>query len=130
MKNSIKPCIALVLCTLALSQWCALLVGGGAGAGAVAYAKGEYRTAYAAPYDKVWNAVLQALRDQQMEVTDRFRDRQQGQIQARKRDGKTLTIKVEDVGEGVSAVKIRVGTMGDEAESKLLERQIAHNLGL
>jgi hypothetical protein len=113
---------------------CGALVAGGAGAavggGAVAYVRGESQATYPASLDRTWGATLRALQDTNLKVTETQRDGTQGAIEAMRADETPVTINLEQAGPGTTAVKIRVGYLGDEESSKALHTRIASHLGV
>jgi uncharacterized lipoprotein len=127
--------LILVLCGASLLlQGCGALLAGGAGAaaggGAVAYVRGEAQSTYPASFDRTWNATMSALQDANMQVKDIERDGTKGTIKAAAADDKSVTVGVEQAGPGTTAVKVRIGTFGDEEASTALHRRIASRLGV
>lgn len=131
MKTTRIAILGLAVLALAVQGCVAAALGGAAaGAGAVAYQKGEYQGVYRAPLDRTATAAVTAL--QQLDLTV---DRQeqvapdQTQIEARKPDGTKITVALTPSGGDTTIAKIRVGTLGDEGLSRMIDRRIADNLG-
>jgi uncharacterized lipoprotein len=100
--------------------------GAAAGVGAYKYVEGEASQVHAGSYDQVWNGSLNALRQMNMTVVDTKRDALGGEIKARRAaDNKDVTVKVEPVDRDSTRVKVRVGTIGDEEESRLIHQRIS-----
>ena len=109
-----------------------LAVGAGAaaGAGTVAYIKGELQTNYASPLDETWQAALSALQDLGYRIISSQKDGTEGEIEARRIGGDKVRVGLSVSGPETTLVKIRVGVFGDEAVSRTIERKIASGLGL
>ena len=101
----------------------ALLVGGGAGAGTVAYIKGELKSTEEAPLDKTWQAALTAVEDLEFIVTSKEKDAFSGKLIAHKANDKKVEIYFQKATENTTNLRIRVGVFGDETLSlMILER--------
>jgi uncharacterized protein YceK len=111
--------VVLLTITLALGSGCAaVVVGAAAGAGAVIYSNGELRSDEATGFDKAWDASLAAMHDLNYAVVEREKGPVDAKLVARAYGDKKITVKVEKVTGTVSKIKIRVGTFGDEVQSK------------
>ena len=126
--------VSLVLLTGWLLQGCVALVaagaGAGAGAGALAYVRGELQTTYPAALDRTWDTVLGALNELAIPVKSARKDALGGSIEATRADGTAVRIALESAGPGATAVRIRVGMLGDEEASKAIHRKISERLGM
>ncbi|NGO39696.1 DUF3568 family protein [Limisphaera ngatamarikiensis] len=121
---------ALLLVALASSGCVALLVGGAAaaGAGTVAYVRGELQSTLDAPFDRAWTATVRALGDLGMPVTAQEKDGLSGRITARAAGDRKVTVQLRKVSGTATEVRIRVGTWGDEGASRQILEQIQHRL--
>jgi hypothetical protein len=126
----------VMLCVLVflsfILEGCVLLAigtGAAAGAGAVAYLKGELQTTYATPLDQTYQATQDALGDLDYRILSTQKDRTEGEIEAKRVGGDSVKVKLSVPGEGTTLVKIRVGIFGDEAASRTIERKISSRLG-
>lgn len=121
---------ALLLVALASSGCVALLVGGAAaaGAGTVAYVRGELQSTLDAPFDRAWTATVRALGDLGMPVTAQEKDGLSGRITARAAGDRKVTVQLRKVSGTATEVRIRVGTWGDEAASRQILEQIQRRL--
>jgi hypothetical protein len=126
----------VMLCVLVflsfILEGCVLLAigtGAAAGAGAVAYVKGELQTTYAAPLDQTYQATLDALEDLDYRILSTEKDGTEGEIEAKRVGGDSVKVKLSVSGRGTTLVKIRVGFFGDEAVSRTIERKIGSRLG-
>lgn len=121
--------IILALVALAaLLQGCAALVAGGAGAGAVAYVKGEYRITYDAPLEKTWDATFQALKQMDITVYNSVKAGKEPRIEGTRKDGTNVRVAFETPSAEKTTVKIRVGKFGDEEASRAIDRRIYEEL--
>lgn len=118
---------ALVLAT-SLMTGCVALIAGGAGAGAVAFAKGEYETSYQRPYDQTWQATQDALKDLGIKTYNTSKDG--GLIEATKNDGTAVRVVLQSTDPKTTAIKIRVGKVGDEQYSRTIDNKIRERLGI
>jgi uncharacterized lipoprotein len=134
MKRGLRDCrwalvaLALVL-SPSLSGCVALVAGAGAGAGTVAYIKGEHSQVHGAAYERVWAATQNALKQMNIRVAKSEKDALGGIIEARRADDTAVDIKVEPVGSDAARVKIRIGMFGDKAASEAIQARIAVGLG-
>jgi hypothetical protein len=109
-------------------QGCPLvLIGGGAAGGGagVAYAKGELEQVHAAPYEKVWEATLSALRTMNITVSETHKDQIGGKATGTRSDGTSVVVSVLPVTNDTTSVRVRIGTFGDRPASEQIQGQIA-----
>jgi hypothetical protein len=109
-------------------QGCPLiLLGGGAAGGAagVAYAKGELEQVHAAPYDRVWDATLRALRTLNIAVSDTQKDQISAKAIGTRADGTAVVVSVLPVTKDSTSVRVRIGNFGDRPASERIHGQIA-----
>lgn len=121
---------ALVSMSLML-QGCTLLAlgaGAAAGAGAVAYLKGELRVTYTAPLDRTWEATRGALDDLNYGVLSSQKSETAGEIEAKRVGEDKVSINLSISGPGTTLVAIRVGIFGDEAISRTIQGKITARL--
>jgi len=112
-------------------QGCALiLLGGGAAGGGVgvAYAKGELEQVHAAPYDRVWDATLRALRTLNIAVTETQKDQISAKAVGARADGTAVVVSVLPVTKDSTSVRVRIGNFGDRPASERIQGQIAVTL--
>jgi uncharacterized lipoprotein len=103
-----------------------LLGGGAAGGGAgVAYAKGELEQVHAAPYDRVWDATLRALRTLNIAVSDTQKDQISAKAVGARADGTAVVVSVLPVTNDSTSVRVRIGNFGDRPTSERIQGQIA-----
>lgn len=114
------PLIASVLLLGSTTGCVALLVGGAAGAGAVAYQRGALISKEAASLDATWNACRAAVKKLEFVETLNRKDALEGTLEAKTANNKTVTFSLHRLTDTTTELRIRVGTFGDEA----LTRQI------
>ena len=99
----------------------------GAGSGAYFYINGEGTTDYYYPFDRVWTACEKTVADMRGSDVEKSKGISKGTITATINDEKVqFTVTYKD--NKVTTVAIRVGTIGNELSSKLLNEKIYDNL--
>ncbi len=83
---------------------------------------------YAAPYDSTWNATLSTMKDMNMKIYSTDRGAKEGRIYAVQPDGKKVEATLEPQAPEVTKAKIRVGTVGDRDEQRLIDQNIRAQL--
>jgi len=89
---------------------------------------GSYSTNVNGAPDKVTKAAQKACEDLKLTDIVATGTKVDGKVTAKNAQGDTVRINIEQAGETVSKVSIRVGTTGDEAVSKQLIDAINSNL--
>jgi len=84
--------------------------------------------AYPGTLDQVWSAALAALNHLQVGVTSSVRDTAGGDIKGWWAGGKPLEMHVDQAGEGMITVKIRVGPLGDREAEDVIYAGISDTL--
>ncbi|MBI4660270.1 MAG: DUF3568 family protein [Verrucomicrobia bacterium] len=118
-------------CGLVLLSGCAaaLLTGGAAaGAGAVAYVRGELKSTEAAALEKVWTATLAAMSDLEFSVTKKEKDALSARAVARGANDKKIQVDLKRLSDRDTEVRIRVGILGDESISRQVLDKIKKRL--
>lgn len=125
---------AALVCVLAVAtSGCLLLaagVGAGAGVGAVAYKTGELVVAHKATIEQSSTAVEQGLTALKLPIVSKSVTGVGSNFVSREPDGAKIEIKVVPLaeGDGLTEIRIRVGTFGDEAMSRRIYTEIADHL--
>lgn len=120
--------MAVTVGVTALAGCLAVAAGAAAGVGTYAYVKGEMTTREDASLERVWAATQSAIEDLQIRVKEDAKDALQARVVAEKADGTYVTIKLEAEDENVTKISVRVGTFGDESESRLILDKIKERL--
>jgi hypothetical protein len=131
---TVKPRWLLLLLGLLVSplQGCfLLLLGSGAavGAGAVAYSHGELVSVEPAKFEPTWDGVQEAVRDLGLVVTDQHKEPDAASLDARTADNEEVTIHLSAKSVTATEIRIRVGTFGNEALSRVILEKIKRNIG-
>ncbi len=116
--------IMIMLLAVQSAGCVALVAGGAAGAGTVAYFKGQLDEEIKAPEAKVYAASISALRELKLPVIEDNHDNFTAKIKSKLANGKDIWISVESVTGGTSKITIRVGIFGDEEKSRMLSDAI------
>lgn len=95
-----------------------LAAGGAAGAGAVAYSKGELRATENVSMDQAYNAGQTALKDLELPIIDRSKDALNAKLLARGSGDKKIVLQLKNKGAQMTEIRVRIGTFGDEALSR------------
>jgi hypothetical protein len=128
MKN--VACGLLLLAVLPLAGGCAAALAGGAGAGTVAYIKGELQANLEAPLGATLGATKRAVTKLDFVMISAAADRLAGEVVARTAQDEKITIALERVTSRVTQVSIRVGMFGDQTLSQVLMDEIKRQLGV
>ena len=121
--------LMLIVCGSAFfMQGCtaALLVG--AGAGTVAYLKGDLNAVMSEDVGHIYEAALKALDELEIATTKRQKDALSAVIVGRTIEDKKITIKLKSTKDKLTKLSIRVGIVGDETMSRTIYEQIKQNL--
>lgn len=104
----------------------ALGAAGAAGAGTVAYARGQLDATLANGYDQVLAASNRALDELQLVKISEKKDAFSAILIARTAEDKKVEIRIAKEGDTLTTIRIRVGIFGDEEKSRtLLEKMRA-----
>ncbi|HZY30927.1 MAG TPA: DUF3568 family protein [Candidatus Methylomirabilis sp.] len=119
--------IVLLLMAGTLQGCPLILLGGGAAGGAagVAYAKSELEQVHAAPYDRVWDATLRALRTLNIAVSETQKDQISAKAVGARADGVAVVVSVLPVTKDSTSVRVRIGNLGDRPASERIQGQVA-----
>jgi hypothetical protein len=118
------------LVALAAQPGCAVLIFGGgavAGAGMVAYARGEIRVTEDVDLSRAWSATQSAVDDLALTVVERERDNLGARLVALDRDSNRVKVRLEKLPQ-FTEIRIRVGIFGDEKLSRSLLEGIRQRL--
>jgi hypothetical protein len=120
--------LALAATILVLASGCAVVVAGAAGAGTVAYIRGELDATLNERYDRVISASNDAVEKLELARISEAKDVFSAVIIARTAEDKKVRIKLTKEGEKMTKVQIRIGIFGDEEKSRAILDRI--NAGL
>lgn len=107
-------------------------VGGGtsAVAGNYSYITRGLEVIYGIPLADVWPRALAAVESLQLHIDRQHIDGLGGDIQARRADGTRVWVWLKPYGEYSTSVRVRIGHMGDRADSERVHRAIRQQLGV
>lgn len=114
--------------TVAFQSGCLVVAAGAAGAGTVAYIRGELEASLQGSYDNIVRAANQAVGQLQFARISENKDALTALLIARTADDKKIEIKITKISDSLSKVQIRVGIFGDEAISLAILDRIKANL--
>jgi len=111
----------------ALQSGCIVVAAGAAGAGAVAYIRGELQATLAQSLEATEQAANKALSQLQLVKINENKDAFVAIITARTADDKKVEIKLTKASAETTKVQIRVGLFGDETRSLAILDKIKAN---
>ncbi len=117
--------IFLYGCELAL-----IGVGAGLGAGTYRYMEGNLERDYPLAYDLAWNATNIALGNRHISISSSINEGVKGTIEAVRKDGKKIIIKLRDLGQDVTSINVRVGFFGSRNDAEIIHEEIRTVAGL
>lgn len=106
----------------------AVVAGAAAGAGAVAYVRGELKATQEAPLDDVVNATQAAIAELRFTLTGSDADAVSARFAASTADGKKIVVALKKVSAVLTEIRIRVDVFGDEELSRLILDKIKAHL--
>lgn len=122
-------CSAAALAGVVATSSGCLAVAAGAGTGAaVAYVRGQLETNLAASFDRSERAANEALQQLGLAKVNEKRDALVAIINARNAEDKKIEIRLDNVGQNLTKLRIRVGIFGDESLSMAIHDKIKANL--
>jgi tartrate dehydratase alpha subunit/fumarate hydratase class I-like protein len=125
-RKQIVLIVMLVGSTISMSGCIVAAIG--AGAGTIAYAKGDLEVVESHNLDAVYEATLKAMEELELNVTSKVKDSLSAEINARDAQDKKVKVKLSAVSDETTKVSIRVGVFGSEAKSRLIYEKINENL--
>ncbi len=118
----------VVLCgLLCLVCGCAVALVG-AGAGTVAYLKGNLEAVLDNDIDQSYQAALKALDKLEISATKKEKDALSAVIVGRTAADKKVTIRLKTAENNLTKLSVRVGVFGDQAQSQLIYDEIRKHL--
>jgi hypothetical protein len=128
-KFLLRALAALVLAAaLALHSGCLAVVAGAAGAGTVAFVRGELAASLDQNFDRSVRATNRAIEDLKFAKISETQDALVATIIARTAKDKRIEITVSSLSAAQTKVQIRVGVFGDEALAQRILEKIQANL--
>jgi hypothetical protein len=129
LRTFLRGLTALLLAgALSFQTGCLVAAAGAAGAGTVAYLRGELSSTLDAPYENAVRASNRGLQALEFAKISENKDALTAILISRTADDKKVEVKVTKVTESTSRVQIRVGIFGDEALSLTVLERIKEHL--
>ncbi len=125
--------LIILFSTVTFLYGCALAwigVGAGVGIGAYKYIEGRAERDYPLSYSRSWDAINTALANMEISISNSMDEGAKGTIDAVRKDGKKVTVRVKDKGQGVTHISVRVGLIGDQASAEQVHDEIASVSGV
>jgi hypothetical protein len=119
---------AIAAGALSLTSGCFVVAAGAAGAGTVAYIRGELDADLGSGYDQVIDASNRALAQVQFVRISESKDVFSDVIIARTAEDKKVRVELTKEGDRLTKVRIRIGLFGDELKSRALLEKIEADL--
>lgn len=122
-----KQKIAMTLLMLAMllpAAGCFLAVAAGGAAGTVAYVKGDFEAVEEGTVAEIYDAAVKALEDLKIAVISKQQDALVAQVEGRNAEDKKVSVKIEAQDEGLCKLSIRIGTFGDQTQSRMIYEKI------
>ncbi len=112
---------------------CALVwvgAGAGLGVGTYRYIEGNVEKDYPLAYNSTWDAVNTALANLYISVANSINEGTKGTIEAVRKDGTKVVLKLKDRGQNVTTVSVRVGFFGSRKNAERIHEEISAVAGL
>ena len=125
--------LVILVCSLSVLYGCAVAllgVGAGVGIGTYKYVEGNLVRKYPLQYSRAWDATNSALENLQVSISNSMDEGGQGKIEAVRKDGEKVVIKINDEGQKVSIITVRVGMLGDRSIAESIHEAIASVSGV
>ena len=119
---------SILILTQAGCIGCGLAAAGAAGAGYVAYNQGDLEITEPVTYDDAFNAVDATIQDMGMALEKRHKEPLVGWVKADSHYGK-VTYNLENRGEKMTTISIRVGHFGDQTVQRQIYAQLKSRYG-
>jgi len=118
----------LAMVSLVVLPGCIVVAAGAAGAGAVAYVRGDLSATLDHEYNQVVKAASRAIQELEFTKVSENKDALQAVLVAKTALDKKVEIKIANPGNKLTTIKIRVGFFGDEQLSQAVLARIKAGL--
>ncbi len=125
--------LMVLLLSLTILWGCELaLIGAGAGlgVGAYRYIEGNVARMYPLSFNSGWDATNKALANLYISVSNSINEGAKGAIEGVQKDGTKVVIRLEDRGQSVTDISVRVGFWGKAKEAERIHEEIKTVAGL
>lgn len=123
--------VSLAAAAIGLSSGCfvvALGAAGAAGAGTVAYVRGELDASLGSDYERAIEASRRGLEQVQFVIVSEKKDAFTATLVARTAEDKKVEVYLQKAGDKLTSLRIRIGLFGDEEKSRVLLEKIQAGL--
>lgn len=114
---------------VAFAPACALLAGGAAGAATATYFSGELRSIQEQPLTQVYRASEDTVSAMNYTIKEKELEDFSAYLKTAESPTERVTITMKELGEATTELRIRVGILGDELQSKRILEDIESRLG-
>lgn len=128
MKLHRQICLLLILVLVFTSGCAAFLLGGAAAGTAALYHYGELQATRNVTLPRAYNASLNALNELGIVVVNKEKDGLSALIIGHGAENKKINIQLRKIFDDVTEINIRIGTFGDELQSRLVFERIEKHL--
>lgn len=125
--------LSVILAALFSLYGCAAVllgVGAGVGIGTYKYIEGNLQRDYPIAYSRAWSATNAALINLKISITSSNNEGAQGTIEAVRKNGSKVSIKLKDKGLNVTSITVRAGVLADRETAEMIHDEIARQTGL
>jgi hypothetical protein len=114
-----------LVCIMFMSMGCpAVIVGGAAGGGTIAYLKGELKSTEGVSLNRAWKATRIAMKDLEFLTEEMEKDAFDARLSARGAGGKNINVALKKISPTRTEIRIRVGLFGNESLSRQILEKI------
>jgi len=100
------------------------------GTDAAVYSRGSLYAVAGKDLDSVYAATLAAMKQLEVEVTEKNKDVFYAKVIGKIADGRTVTIRLEPGADKSTELRIQTSTFGNEERSRVIYKKIQENLGI
>ena len=100
------------------------------GADSAVYAGGKLYAVSSQDLNRVYAATLAALKQLEIDVTEKNKDVFYAKVVSKVADGKTITIRMEPGADKGTELRIQTSRFGNEERSRVIYKKIQENLGI
>ncbi|MCR6654801.1 MAG: DUF3568 domain-containing protein [Opitutus sp.] len=119
--------VAVALSVAGFSSGCVAVVAAGAGAGAVAYVRGQLETTQTRDFERTVRGTQRAIEQLGFAKVSEKKDALLATFVARNAADKKIEIRLENLGQDLTKIRIRIGIFGDEELSRRILDKIREN---
>lgn len=131
MKKLLRLIVLLLSLTILWGCEVALFTGGAVvGIGAYKYIEGAVEVEYPLDYKTAWDKTNSALSSLYISVSESSDDGLSGKIDAVRKDGTSVLIRLKERRRGITVINVRVGALGNRDDAERIHDEIKKAAGL